>query len=46
MVMAPLRRYGEEALADKEFLLTLCAVTFVLDAVYVVALHLRRQERG
>ncbi len=44
MVMAPLHRYQEEALADKGFLLTLCVVTLVLDAVYVVALHRRRRR--
>jgi Co/Zn/Cd efflux system component len=39
MFMEPLRRYGDEALADKGFLLTLCVVTLVLDVVYVVMLH-------
>ena len=45
MFMAPLRRYQEETLADKQFLLTLCVVTLVLDAVYVLALH-RRPRRN
>ena len=45
MVMAPLHRYQEEALADKGFLLTLCVVTLVLDAVYIMALH-RLKRRG
>ena len=39
MFMEPLRRYGDEALAGKGFLLTLCVVTLVLDIVYVVMLH-------
>lgn len=41
MVMAPLHRYQDAALADKAFLLTLCVVTLVLDAVYIVAVHAR-----
>jgi hypothetical protein len=46
MLMAPLHRYQEDALADKGFLLTLCVVTLILDAVYVVALHQRKRRGG
>lgn len=41
MVMAPLSRYGETALADKRFLVALCAITLVLDAAYMVAIYRR-----
>jgi len=44
MLMAPLHRYQEEALADKGFLLILCVITLVLDIVYVVALHERKRR--
>ena len=44
MLMAPLHRYQEDALADKGFLLTLCAITLILDAVYVLALYRRKRE--
>lgn len=44
MVMVPLHRYQEDALADKEFLLTLCAITLILDAVYVLALYRRKRQ--
>jgi len=44
MLMEPLHRYQEEPLAEKGFLLTLCAVTLVLDAVYIIALHVRNHR--
>ena len=45
MVMAPLHRYQEDVLAEKGFLLSLCLVTLLLDAIYIVALHNRSPER-
>ena len=44
MVMAPLHRYQDTAPAAKGFLLTLCAISLLLDAVYILALHLRQQR--
>lgn len=43
MFIAPLHRYREAELADKQFLLALCLITLALDIAYSAGLHVRRR---
>jgi hypothetical protein len=46
MVLAPLHRYPDDAIAGKGFLLSLCFVTLLLDVIYIIAVHRRAHERS